>query len=169
MLTLKGFVTQTLNMRTKFKRVLFVFLGGFFTHIQIVLERFVINSYLRARLQKIESQIWHYTGPGDAGSRMTQVHRGDPSYILHDSRPSLQEEAAFAVSFRETGDSLLNTLVLKHLPGTWDPGIFSYPLTRHGCSHTFSCLQRSQSQSFQDPGSVRQSLSKCWRAGRGLR
>jgi len=65
--------------------------------------RFVINSYLRARLQKIESQIWHYTGPGEAGSRMTQ------------------EEAAFAVSFRETGTSLLNSLVLKHLPGTWDP------------------------------------------------
>ena len=39
----------------------------------IVLKRFVINSYLRARLQKIESQIWHYTGPGEAGSRMTQV------------------------------------------------------------------------------------------------
>ena len=124
MLTLKGFVTQTLNMRTKFKRVLFVFLGGFFTHIQIVLERFVINSYLRARLQKIESQIWHYTGPGEAGSRMTQVWR-ETSYILHDSWPSHQEEAAFAVSFRETGTSLLNSLVLKHLPGTWDPGIFS--------------------------------------------
>jgi len=66
--------------------------------------RFVINSYLRARLEKIESQVWHYTGPGDAGSRMTQ------------------EEAAFAVSFRETGTSLLNSLVLKHLPGgAWDP------------------------------------------------
>ena len=35
--------------------------------------RFVINSYLRARLEKIESQVWHYTGPGEAGSRMTQV------------------------------------------------------------------------------------------------
>jgi len=67
--------------------------------------RFVINSYLRARLEKIESQVWHYTGPGEAGSRMTQ------------------EEAAFAVSFRETGTSLLNSLVLKHLPGgAWDPG-----------------------------------------------
>ena len=41
--------------------------------IVIVPKRFVINSYLRARLQKIESQIWHYTGPGEAGSRMTQV------------------------------------------------------------------------------------------------
>ena len=55
----------------------------------------------------------------------------------------------------------------NHLVYSWV--IFSYPLTRHGCSHTFSCLQRSQSQSFQDPGSVRQSLSKCWSAGRGLR
>jgi len=109
--------------------------------------RFVINSYLRARLQKIESQIWHYTGPGEAGSRMTQ------------------EEAAFAVSFRETGTSLLNSLVLKHLPGTWDPGISSYSAETPTCS----CFQRSQSQSFQDPGSARQSSSRCWRAGRGSR
>jgi len=66
--------------------------------------RFVINSYLRARLEKIESQIWHYTGPGEAGSRMTQ------------------EEAAFAESFRDTSNSLLNSLVLKNLPGgSWDP------------------------------------------------
>jgi len=66
--------------------------------------RFVINSYLRARLEKIESQVWHYTGPGEAGSRMTQ------------------EESAFAMSFRESGTSLMNSLVLKHLPGgAWDP------------------------------------------------
>jgi len=66
--------------------------------------RFVINSYLRARLEKIESQVWHYTGPGEAGSRMTQ------------------EESAFATSFRESGTSLMNSLVLKHLPGgAWDP------------------------------------------------
>jgi len=66
--------------------------------------RFVINSYLRARLEKIESQVWHYTGPGEAGSRMTQ------------------EESAFATSFSESGTSLMNSLVLKHLPGgAWDP------------------------------------------------
>merc|ERR1711928_71476 len=65
--------------------------------------RFVINSYLRARLEKIESQVWHYTGPGEAGSRMTQ------------------EESAFAMGFRESGTSLMNSLVLKHLPGAaWD-------------------------------------------------
>merc|ERR1719505_116837 len=61
--------------------------------------RFVINSYLRARLEKIESQVWHYTGPGEAGSRMTQ------------------EESVFATSFRESGTSLMNSLVLKPLPG----------------------------------------------------
>jgi len=66
--------------------------------------RFVINSYLRARLEKIEGQVWHYTGPGEAGSRMTQ------------------EESAFATSFRESGTSLMDSLVLKHLPGgAWDP------------------------------------------------
>ena len=85
----------------------------------------MINSYLRARLEKIESQVWHYTGPGDAGSRMTQVLYERPLAIIHDSRPPYQEEAAFAVSFRETGTSLLNSLVLKHLPGgAWDPGNF---------------------------------------------
>ena len=103
--------------------------GSFFTCFiiedVIVQKRFVINSYLRARLEKIESQVWHYTGPGDAGSRMTQVLYERPLAIIHDSRPPYQEEAAFAVSFRETGTSLLNSLVLKHLPGgAWDPGNF---------------------------------------------
>ena len=47
---------------------------SFLIEVKIVIVfRFVINSYLRARLEKIESQVWHYTGPGDAGSRMTQV------------------------------------------------------------------------------------------------
>ena len=49
------------------------FPAGFFLEDCDCAFRFVINSYLRARLQKIESQIWHYTGPGEAGSRMTQV------------------------------------------------------------------------------------------------
>ena len=67
-------------LRTKFMCVLFVQHGWLFhlhavssLKLVIVLDRYVINSYLRARLQKIESQIWHYTGPGEAGSRMTQV------------------------------------------------------------------------------------------------
>ena len=34
---------------------------------------------------------------------------------------------------------------------------------------TFTYFQRSQPQHFQDPGSARRCLSKCWRAGRGLR
>ena len=90
---------------------------------------------------------------------------GDFLNLKNYSWPSHQEEAAFAVSFRETGTSLLNSLVLKHLPGTWDPGILSYSAETHTCS----CFQRSQSQSFQDPGSARQSSSRCWRAGRGSR
>ena len=49
-------------------------LFSFLIEVKIVIVfRFVINSYLRARLEKIESQVWHYTGPGEAGSRMTQV------------------------------------------------------------------------------------------------
>jgi len=66
--------------------------------------KFVVNSYLRSRLAKVQRHVFHYTGEGAARGKMTQ------------------EEETFATSYRESVTSLFNTLVLRNLPaGAWDP------------------------------------------------
>lgn len=64
--------------------------------------RFMINSYLRLRLAKLQAGILHYTSEDNPG-RLTE------------------EEAVFAAQHRRDLLDHFNCLALQHLPGTWDP------------------------------------------------
>merc|ERR1719158_2631122 len=55
--------------------------------------RYMINSYLRLRLDKIQSQVWHYSESEDSGEKLTN---------------------------REMLLNHFKTLALQHLPGGWD-------------------------------------------------
>ena len=70
--------------------------------------RFMVNSYLRLRLSKIQSSIFHYAKnvnemDTDNTSRMTQ------------------EEAAFSTTYRGDLMEHFSSLALRHIPGAWDP------------------------------------------------
>ena len=68
--------------------------------------KFMANSYLRLRLRKIQSNIFSVTrGDQDTDnpSRMTP------------------EESEFSASYRQLLTSHFDSLVLRHLPGGWDP------------------------------------------------
>ena len=64
---------------------------------------FMVNSYLRLRLEKIQSNIFHYTKSDDDNpSRLTQ------------------EEADFALNYKENLTEHFNSLALRHIPGVWE-------------------------------------------------
>ena len=66
--------------------------------------KFMVNSYLRLRISKIQKNIYHITrSDGDNPSRMTP------------------EEAEFAAGYRQLMTQHYESLVLRHLPGAWDP------------------------------------------------
>ena len=63
----------------------------------------MVNSYLRLRLEKIQSNIFHYTKTDDDNpSRLTQ------------------EEADFALNYKENLTEHFNSLALRHIPGVWE-------------------------------------------------
>eukprot|EP00092_Neocalanus_flemingeri_P008998 GFUD01009682.1.p1 GENE.GFUD01009682.1~~GFUD01009682.1.p1 ORF type:complete len:220 (+),score=67.38 GFUD01009682.1:37-696(+) len=65
--------------------------------------KFMVNSYLRLRLQKIQSNIFHYTKTdNDNPSRLTQ------------------EEADFAMNYKDNLSEHFNSLALRHIPGVWE-------------------------------------------------
>ena len=65
--------------------------------------KFMANSYLRLRLEKIQSNIHHYTkADSDNPSRLTQ------------------EEAEFALNYKENLTEHFNSLALRHIPGVWE-------------------------------------------------
>ena len=65
--------------------------------------KFMVNSYLRLRLEKIQSNIFHYTKSDDDNpSRLTQ------------------EEADFALNYKENLTEHFNSLALRHIPGLWE-------------------------------------------------
>ena len=70
--------------------------------------RFMINSYLRLRLMKIQENIFHYTKDSNA---------------MDDDNPSrlTQSEAVFATSYRTDLVEHFSNLALRHIPGAWDP------------------------------------------------
>jgi len=79
--------------------------------------KFVVNSYLRSRLSKVQRHVFHYTGEGEA--------RGEARARM------TQEEETFATSYRESVTSLFHTLVLRNLPaGAWDPEKMVPPVPR---------------------------------------
>ena len=69
--------------------------------------RFMINSYLRLRLSKIQSSIFHYT-------KNAEMDTDNPSRLT-------QEEAAFANNYRGDLVEHFSSLALRHIPGAWDP------------------------------------------------
>jgi len=68
--------------------------------------KFMANSYLRLRMRKIQSNIFSVT----RGDRDTD----NPSRMT-------PEESEFAASYRQLLTSHFDSLVLRHLPGGWDP------------------------------------------------
>merc|ERR1740131_267700 len=64
--------------------------------------KFIINSYLRLRLDKIQSQVWHYSELEDTGEKLTN------------------EEMVFVANYKEMLLTHFKTLSLQHLPGGWD-------------------------------------------------
>jgi len=64
--------------------------------------KFMINSYLRLRLDKIQSQVWHYSESEDTGEKLTN------------------EEMVFVANYKEMLLTHFKTLALQHLPGGWD-------------------------------------------------
>ena len=71
--------------------------------------RFMINSYLRLRLSKIQDNIFHYTkGEGKDNEE------DNPSRLT-------QEESAFATTFKDDLVEHFSSLALSHIPGAWDP------------------------------------------------
>ena len=70
--------------------------------------RFMINSYLRLRLSKIQESIFHYTKNGN------DMETDNPSRLT-------QEEATFATTYRGDLVEHFSSLALRHIPGAWDP------------------------------------------------
>ena len=71
--------------------------------------RFMINSYLRLRLSKIQDNIFHYTKGGGK-----DAEEDNPSRLT-------QEEAAFATTYKDDLVEHFSSLALRHIPGAWDP------------------------------------------------
>jgi len=72
--------------------------------LEIQRIKFMVNSYLRLRLFKIQKNVFHVTKPSDDNpSRMTP------------------EEAEFAGNYRQMMQEHYDSLVLRHIPGAWDP------------------------------------------------
>ena len=70
--------------------------------------RFMINSYLRLRLNKIQDAIYHYTK--------------DDKDIMEDNPSRLTpEETRFARSYKEDLVEHFSNLVLRHIPGLRNP------------------------------------------------
>ena len=66
--------------------------------------KFMINSYLRHRLSKIQKNIFSITKPdSDNPDKMTA------------------EEAEFAGNYRQLLQTHFDSLILRHIPGHWDP------------------------------------------------
>merc|ERR1719309_1104940 len=66
--------------------------------------RFVLNSYLRLRLEKLQNHVFYYTGTN----------------VDENNRRLTQEEAAFAASYKKNVEEHFTALALRHLLGTWD-------------------------------------------------
>ena len=70
--------------------------------------KFLINSYLRARLAKIQSYIFHYKKSGSL-----DLQENNPSRLT-------EEEATFADSYCQELSDHFSSLALRHVPGGWD-------------------------------------------------
>jgi len=70
--------------------------------------RFMINSYLRLRLNKIQDAIYHYT-------------KNDKDMMEDNPSRLTPEEAGFARSYKEDLVEHFSSLALRHIPGVWDP------------------------------------------------
>jgi len=66
--------------------------------------RFMINSYLRLRLNKIQKHLFYYTRPDSE----------------ENNRRLTPEEVDFAAAYKENLLEHFGSLVLRHIPGTWD-------------------------------------------------
>ncbi|XP_023337097.1 DNA replication complex GINS protein SLD5 [Eurytemora carolleeae] len=67
--------------------------------------RFLINSYLRTRLDKIQNNFYFYSqGTADNPSKLSK------------------EESEFLAKYQESVGELFHTLCLRHLPGSFDLG-----------------------------------------------
>ena len=69
--------------------------------------KFIINSYLRVRLAKIQSYIFHYKKTG----------------LEYENNPTRMtpEEARFANSYCQNLTEHFDVLAMRHVPGGWDP------------------------------------------------
>ena len=67
--------------------------------------RFMVNSYLRLRLEKIQSNIFYYTKSSSNSDNPTRL---------------TQEETEFAQSHKENLTDHFKSLALRHIPGDWD-------------------------------------------------
>ena len=79
--------------------------------------KFIINSYLRARLAKIQTFIFHYMK--GLGGGLGQAEN-NPSRLT-------PEEAKFAESFSQELTGHFSNLAMRHLPGGWDPAKLPAP------------------------------------------
>ena len=68
-----------------------------------VLFIFRNNRYLRLRLNKIQANIFHYT----------KTDNDNPSQLT-------QEEAEFALNYKENVTEHFQSLALRHIPGVWE-------------------------------------------------
>ena len=69
--------------------------------------KFIINSYLRVRLAKIQSYIFHYKKTG-------QEKENNPTRMT-------PEEARFASSYCQDLKEHFDILAMRHVPNGWDP------------------------------------------------
>ena len=75
--------------------------------LEISRIKFIINSYLRVRLAKIQSYIFHYKKSG----------------LEYENNPTRMtpEEARFANSYCQNLTEHFDVLAMRHVPGGWDP------------------------------------------------
>ena len=77
--------------------------------------KFIINSYLRARLAKIQTFIFHYKKGLGGG-----LPENNPSRLT-------PEEAKFAENYSQELTGHFSNLAMRHLPGGWDPAKLPAP------------------------------------------
>ena len=65
--------------------------------------KYMVNSYLRLRLEKIQANIYHYT----------KVDDDNPSRLT-------PEEAEFAMTYKDNTTEHFKSLALRHIPGVWE-------------------------------------------------
>ena len=75
--------------------------------LEISRIRFIINSYLRLRLSKIQSNIYHY------------MKTPENSLENNPSRMTV-EEMTFANQYHQDLTEHFSNLALRHIPGAWD-------------------------------------------------